>query len=461
MTKILIVLPYSGRDFGGGLAVFNAALTKALKVQGHDVKLLTLELPEKCSPKAEEHGGATLLHIPNATTKAMSDPGGAAGEKDRNTLYDLFNKPEVVCAPSVKELFGAWVPEVIIGHSRFSGPAAIHLKDTFFKSAKVAYFVHSIPVEGSVLAGYEAYEENIDAKVAQAKVKLEQEWMPRADVVVPVGPLIGAGVRYYMPKGHLPAIHECIGGVDVEPTPVPYAASPTLKLLFLGRASAPIKGLEDLLLAALKLRLHDITIDIRYWDDRAYSHGKVTSENVQHFVDGVLGKPETRVIRVNILGKTNDVMAEVKKYHAILMPSYIEHFGLVPFDALACGVPVLANELSGAGMFLSDEAIFGKDGGVFVVKDFDPRLSRPLKPADFLGPVARDAFDHRPQAWADAIENLKTNLQTRFTQANNCYGILKGYKWEHCARAVVAAVLQARPGRFTVQGRDGTLLEKK
>jgi glycosyltransferase involved in cell wall biosynthesis len=463
VKKILIVLPYSGRNFGGGLAVFNAALTKALKAEGHDVKLLTMELKTECSPQPEEHGGATLLQIKNSQTKAMTDPGGAAGEKDRTMLYDLFNNKNIVCDPAVKELLGTtWVPDIITGHSRFSGPAAIHLKKTWFNSAKVAYFVHSIPVEGSVLAGYKAYEENINTEVAKAKVKQEQEWMPQADVIVPVGPFIGAGVRYYMPKGANPAIHECIGGVDVEPTAVSYTAPNTaLNLLFLGRASAPIKGLEDLLLAALELRQHDIRIDIRYWDDREYSKGKVGSEDVQKFVDGLLGKKEERKIEVNILGKTNDVKGEVKKYHAILMPSYIEHFGLVPFDALACGVPVLANEISGAGMFLSNKDIFGEDGEVFVVKDFDDRLPRPLKPADFLGLVARDAFDKRPEAWANAITNLQTHLQTRFTQAKNCYEILKDYKWEHCAKAVVTAALESQPGRATVQGRTGVLIKKK
>ncbi|MFL5346133.1 MAG: glycosyltransferase [Hyalangium sp.] len=463
MKKILIVLPYSGRNFGGGLAVFNAALTKALKGEGHDVKLLTLELKPAFSPQSEEHGGAALLQIKNHQTQAMSDPGGAAGEKDRTTLYALLNDQSVVCDPAVKALLGdTWVPDVIIGHSRFSGPAAIHLKKTWFHSAKVAYFVHSIPVEGSVLAGYEAYEENINTEVAKDKVKQEQDWMPLADVIIPVGPFIGAGVRYYMPKGANPAIHECIGGVDVEQTPVAYTApNPTLKLLFLGRASAPIKGLEDLLLAALKLRASDICIDIRYWDDRVYSRGKVSSDDVQHFVNGMLGNDSARKIKVNILGKTNDVSGEVKKYHAILMPSYIEHFGLVPFDALACGVPVLANEISGAGMFLSNKDIFGGDGEVFVVKDFDHRLSRPLKPADFLGVVARDAFDKRPEAWAEAIINLQTHLQARFGQARQCYEILKGYQWAHCAKAVVAAAIESHPGRATVQGRAGALIEKK
>lgn len=461
MANILMVLPYSGRKFGGGLAVFNAALTKALMEEGHDVRLLTMELPAPCAPGGEEHGNARILCIENEVTRQMRDPGGAAGEDERALLYKLINSKQVLLDPKVHALVreDGWSPQVIVGHSRFSGPAAIKLKQAWFPEAKAAYFVHSIPVEGSVLSGYEAYEERITSEVAERKFQKEKKWMPQADLVVAVGPLILAGVTMILQQANARVpVHECIGGVEMGADPVDFVPPyPTVKLLFLGRASAPIKGLEDLVLAALKLRVRNICIDVRYWDDRTYSAERtVRRADVQAWVDGVLGPMRDRNIRVNILDKTTEVSEEVRAHHALLMPSYIEHFGLVPFDALAHGVPVLVNEISGAGLFLGDERRFGQFGPPCVVRDFAPDKARPLRPADFLGDVARDAFDERPDAWARAIADLADHLEQRYKGARKILKVLKGYSWQDCARAFVTASLASR--QVTVQGGGGEVI---
>jgi glycogen synthase len=165
MSRILAVLPYSRRTFGGGLAVFSAQLPKALAQEEYDVRLLTMELPAKCSPDPDEHKGVKILTIKNEESKAMVGPGSAAGEMDRSRLYELINSEQVLLSDDVKTLIteGRWSPDIIVGHSRFSGLAAILLKQKQFKQAKAAYFIHSIPVEGTVLKGYEAYLKTIQA----------------------------------------------------------------------------------------------------------------------------------------------------------------------------------------------------------------------------------------------------------------------------------------------------------
>jgi glycosyltransferase involved in cell wall biosynthesis len=463
MANILIVLPYSGRRFGGGVAVFNAEITKALKLENHDVKLLTMRLPDKLNPLSDEHGNAELLYIENDRTLQMVDPGGASGDEDRNLLYKLFNSEEVLLSEAVRTTIqaGAWSPDIIIGHSRFSGPAAILLREKWFKKAKAVYFVHSIPVEGSVLKGYEAYEEPITSEVALQKFEMEKAWMPRANLVVAVGPLIRAGVAMILQQAKSSVrVHECIGGVDTDLEPVKYEPKKTVDLLFLGRASAPIKGLEDLLLAALKLKDEDICIDVRYWDDRTYAADRtVNRQNVQEWVDGLLGDESKRHIRVNIKEKTTNVRDEVRTHHGLLMPSYIEHFGLVPFDALGHGIPVLVNEISGAGMFLGDETRFGKYGPPCVVMDFDLRLKRPLQPANFLVNVAKDAFDNRPDAWAKAIHEFAQNVPARFAGAHEIHRILKGFSWRDCAQGIIAGAAEDGDSLITVQGGNGTILK--
>jgi hypothetical protein len=470
MAKILIVLPYSGRGFGGGLAVFNADITKAF-AEKHDVRLLTMGFGDpRVQPLQADHGNAKLLYIKNSDVAAMQVQGAGIGESDRNKLYDLFNDDELLLRDNIKQLIEGgekWTPQVIVGHSRFSGPAAISIRDTWYKDAKALYFMHSFPVEGSVLSGYEAYEESSSAAVAKKKFDTEKMWMPKADLVVAVGPLIRNGVQLILGQDKIVPIHECIGGVKVADTPVPfdqlaYQKAGVTNFLFLGRANAPIKGLDDIIMAAVALRTLPITITIRYWSDNTYLSGPVTKDDVQAYVNGALNtKDPACKIRVTIAGKTEDPAAEVRKYHGLLMPSYIEHFGLVPFDALGEGVPVLVNEISGIGMFLADTARFGHFGPPCVVEDFTAP-QRPLQPADYLQNVAKTAFDNRPVAWADAIRKYMQEVPERFVGALTIYNVLKGYSWADCAQGVMAAVAKQTSGKkpiVTVQRENGDIAE--
>jgi glycosyltransferase involved in cell wall biosynthesis len=346
------------------------------------------------------------------------------------------------------------------------------LKKTYFPEAKVEYFLHSYPVEGAILTGYNAYRESIDTHLAQTKLAREKEWMQQSDVVVPVGAFLRAGALKLL-GGAKVRVHECIGGTEVDGALVTYTApGDTATLLFNGRANAPIKGLEDILLAAAMLRddetwrtpFKKIQINVRYWGDKTYRDGSTVDIGyVQSFANGIV-KPDDpqahRPVTVTIKGGTPDIMAEVRGSHAVMMPSYIEHFGLVPIEALGVGVPVLVNEVSGAGMFLGDPKRFGTLGQECVVHDFHKRIS-PSAPDDFLEPrnIPRDAFDNRPHAWANAIKALLDTLAHRFEGAHSIGTVLReSYLWTHCAKGVVdAAGIAYAKSPVTQQGPKGVI----
>lgn len=475
MSKILIVLPFSGRAFGGGLAVFNQEFTKALRANGHEVKLLTLTLTDtsreaNITARSDDHGGATIISLNDAPI-VLKNPRGIDAE--RESLYQLINHPDHLFANKaalLEKIQGSgheWVPDIVIGHSRFSGPAAILLKTQCFGEARTIYFLHSYPVEGTILTGYNVYNEPIDTISAARKIEKEGEWMKRSDVVVPVGAFLRAGVMKLL-GGASVRVHECIGGTDATERPARFTdpGTGTRKLLFNGRANAPIKGLEDILLAAQKLRDDEacppIELHVRFWETKAFYEGKqVNVESVQSFADGVVllnGKPGKVTVKVG--GSTPQIMDEVRSSHGVLMPSYIEHFGLVPVEALGVDVPVLVNEISGAGMFLADRKRFGEAGARCVVHDFYKRVS-PTRPDDFLEPskVPETAFDARPVAWAKAIKALVTDLPSRFAEAHTLGETLRhGYTWQHCAAAVVlATAVPYGKCAVTQQGPDGVL----
>ena len=478
MAKILIILPYSGAQFTGGLAVVNEQLTKAL-AEKHDVKLLTCELPPRAMATREGHGRAELLVIPSQVTSKMKDPGGRDGDEERKVLYQLINSEEVILGKDVAQLLGDWQPEVILGHSRFSGPAAIKLKQKRFNNAKVGYFLHSYPpVEGLLLSGYEAFEEAVNAQSAEAKLNEEKEWIGQADVVLAVGPMMRWGATLMLDSlgRKQPRVHEVIPGImpaDTCKTKVPIEIGKEVTFLLCGRASAPVKGFQDMVIAALQLRNADreevrklkvgVHIKVRGMSTAKYGERQeriVTSETVQKWTDGVFGDQcKDDRVRIEVLESVpqDKIMAEYQSAHGVLTAAYLEHFGLVPFEALGCGRPVLVSEMSGSGQFLKSR--FPELGGPCVVEDFTFPGQRPFT-STVLKRFSRDAFDARPDAWERAIFDLANNIEARIAAAGKLMEQLAdNYTISHFAVSVLAAFQPQWDGKITRQMAGGEVQE--
>lgn len=496
--KILIVLPYSGAQFTGGLAVVNEQLTKALAAD-HKVKLLIYELEDSAMPTPQGHGEAEILVIKSNETKAMKNPGGKDGGEHRKRLYELINSPDVILGQEVKELLNGWKPDYILGHSRFSGPAAILLRDNLFKDAKVGYFFHSYPpVEGMLLRGYEAFEEKVDINSAQQKLDEEAGWIYDADVVLAMGPLMRWGATLMLESKGVknPRVHEVISGVTADKQKLPKVnekeevtevtpdeqklpkvnEKEEVTLILSGRASAPVKGFQDIVVAALQLRnaapeamklekhvcikvlgMNETTFP-PYTDHQQLEPKQrtVSAQTVQEWVDGLFGeRKDGDAVRIQVLPMVpqNKVMEAYRSAHGVLSAAYLEHFGLVPFEALSCRRPVLVSELSGSGQFLMSR--YGDLGKECVVQDFAPNYPRPLTNA-VLKSIASDAFDNRPNAWQNAIRDLVNNIQMRIENADKLADkLMKEYTIENFAQSVVAAFDNEWDGKITWQIADG------
>lgn len=111
-----------------------------------------------------------------------------------------------------------------------------------------------------------------------------------------------------------------------------YCESPTQSLAWMGRIS-PEKGLEDAIAAAqqtqMPLKIMGKLEDHNYWD-----HLQQTFPNAPIDYRGFLN--------------TQTLQATLRTCQALLMtPKWIEAFGLVAIEALACGVPVIAYRRGG------------------------------------------------------------------------------------------------------------------
>ncbi len=374
--------------------MFNQEITEALG-RNNDVTLLTADR------NTIAHTGAKMVSIDTPEGVEKRDALAEAAARDPRTygLADPQHEPY----------------DLIIGHSRFSGPAAVALRERWYPTARVAHFLHTSPERLDGLKG--------QPEKGVAKAGIERAVMKEADLVVGVGPLLTEEARRLSSQGggRVPGSHELVPGTKIDDLVQHAGPKERLNLLVMGRTDDPIKGVDDALAAVKKLRDDglDVHLTIRGADPDLL-------EEIQAETQQLAGGPEG----VTVLPFSKD-MAElrndVRNADAVIMPSRHEGFGLVATEAAGHGVPILVNEESGAARFLSDP------------QRIPPEIGRPC--------VVPEPQDHRmrPQAWADSVRRLKDELPQRQRNAVQLREELKGYSWDHATQALTDAAMRTTP----------------
>ncbi|MEV4437876.1 glycosyltransferase family 4 protein [Streptomyces sp. NPDC049577] len=423
--RILVVSDLSGMG-EGGIPVFNQHLTEAL-ARHHDVTLFTAK------PDTAPHEGVQLRTTPERPGKEVEFRDWLkhhAGQDPRSLgLPDPQSRPF----------------DLIIGHSRFSGPAAVELRDRWYPDARVAHFLHTSP-ERLPLFTLPNDPDLAQAK-AQRDAKAERMVMERADVAVGVGPLLAAEAERLASSGrHVPSSHQLVPGVKVEALAQHRPVDGKLNLLVMGRTDDPLKGVDDALLAvkALNERNIEVHLTIRGAKPEQLQRATELAQNLGGAAN-VTVKPFTN--------DNEELKRDIVAADAVIMPSKHEGFGLVATEAAGHGIPVLVNQESGAAQFLGDKArIDPAIGQLCIVPEPDnPR--------------------QRPATWFKAIKELKADLPQRRENAKALREALKAYSWDHAGQCLVEAAMKTTPKTrhgqagpavqqrvATVQGPNGTLL---
>lgn len=138
-------------------------------------------------------------------------------------------------------------------------------------------------------------------------------------------------------------------GIDL--TPYQYCAKPDNYLAWFGRIS-PEKGVEDAIQASIlskrHLKIMGIIQDEAYWKKILENH------------------PEAYIDYLGFLN-TQELQKIVRKAQAVFVtPKWIEAFGNVAIEAMACGTPVIAYKRGG----LVESVVEGKTG--FLVEKMNP-----------------------------------------------------------------------------------------
>jgi glycosyltransferase involved in cell wall biosynthesis len=500
--RVLVVSDESGLGLGG-VPVFNMEIVKGLAAS-YDVTMLTVEQKKSYDPakKAAQHGDAKLVNVPRSKRT-----------EGRDALVKLVRRPaERHGLPAEPDAF-----DVIIGHSRFSGPGAQAIREAWYPKARLVNFLHTSPVRLDTIKG--------QPEKGGKKAAIERTVMREADLVAGVGPLLAAEAeRLSRQILRAPAVHELVPGTEeaepVEPSlwnKTKYAAHlpRKLKLLLPGRAADEIKGVEAAIKAVgllrkpkseggryeLDVRLtvrgapsaprpaesdsegSDSDSSVRSWETQPPS--ETESEKAKRLEEAKAKRAKDRaaaraeqqaqydkwnrlVEQYGAGGVTlepftknpEDLKADREKTHALIMPSLHEGFGLVATEATSQGIPILVNGESGAAEFLKRF----KDLAAPMIVD------KPFNVDKESGKEVEGGADARAEAWAAAIARLHQELPDRRKKADRLRRILSEYTWEHAAQGLMVAVqatAMSEPegpaqmrhgfGAITEQGPAGTV----
>jgi glycosyltransferase involved in cell wall biosynthesis len=344
----------------GGVATVNRELSIALAELGHDV---TARVATKTGE--DPHG---LVAI-----RAVIPPEGVT---DRDALaLQPQDLPEQV--------------DVIIGHSRFSGPAAQRLRDQRYPDATLVHVVHTNVEELDRLRHL--------PEEAHRHFVTERNLIDRADVIVGVGPVLYAEAAHMARMSvHPKVVHEYIPGtpagmpaVNANPTSATY-------LYLVGRTDDPLKGAETAARAVKILR------NERGYDVRLKTRGTKHTGERRVIEEAELRKAAGGSVVRTLPYSTDpaELAADLRGADIVVMPSTCEGWGLVAGEAVGHGVPVVVSADSGFGRFLNDPRRVPPELGRHTTVGLTNGEITPRGLADALEPLVRDRDHHRSLALA-------------------------------------------------------------
>lgn len=369
----------------GGQNVHVAALASALADRGHEIVVYTrrdsVELPERTPVRA----GVTVEHLD-------------AGPPEPMPKDDLLRfVPEL--AADLAPRLAAFEPSVVHGHFWMSGLAIIAA--TRELDAPLLQTFHALGTVKRRLQGVadtspEARIEH-ERTVAQTVDRIIASCTDEARELVALGTsfsridVVPSGVdcTWFVPEG-------------------PVAPRAQLhRLVVVGRL-VPRKGVDDAI-AALRW-LPDTELMIAGGPDAAEVLHDSEAVRLQDFAHS-----QGVAHRVHLLGQVphTELPALLRSADLVVCLPWYEPFGIVPLEAMACGVPVVGTAVGG----LLDTVIDGVTGALL-----PPRLPRAA--ADAIGDLLADDDRRRAMGAAGRERALK-------------------FTWAHAARATERTYLRA------------------
>lgn len=397
----------------GGVSTFNRELAIAVaQLSGTEVWCVVPEHPSQDDIKGATAAGVGLLM-----------PGLCPGIPRTNSLARLLAHirhaypPDGPPVDSDDDQIASTDFAAIVGHGRWTGPAALQLARRHNIPVTVQ-FVHVDPAiefdkDRSAPAGHR-YDENNSVDLALCEA---------AAVRFGVGPRLAAVFR------HRIDVEEMLPGFRVGNEP--RTGKPRHALLVGRMEDAGLKGLHYALYAMQILATPgslETVLELRGADDEAKTNAEVNRllsriRQQQQFLDHNRLVPRVTPFTTD----AEHIDASYQRASVVLMPSTQEGFGLVALEALERGRPVVASNKSGFAMLVRRCAPELADKFIYESERIIPEdISRVGRVADRISERVGAFFDD-PGGTAEAV----AALQDKLTDACS---------WERSATQLVHAI---------------------
>ncbi len=399
----IALLTYRGNMFCGGQGIYAAYLAREWKRAGHDVHVFA------GPPLPELAPGIPLHVIPNDNVFAQDHPDWFDPEKPFSLL-----KPLSLWELGVSR-FGVFPEMQTFGLRlllRWRRIQERHRFDVVFDNQCLSWGLLGIRAMGVPVVSVIHHPLHIDREADFSidprlvkKVKrtlyfplfMQQHVAPRLDRIVTVSEASRAEIERYfgIPQKDVPVVYN---GTDTEIfRPVPGVDVET-DLLFVGRTEDRKKGIGTML-EALTLLPDDVTLKIV--DGRIPEDGLVP-RLMRRF--GI----ENRVTIVDRMLTVEELVEQYSTARIALVPSFFEGFGFPASEAMACGLPVVANA---AGALPEVVGTDGEAGRLVPPRDA-PAMAKAIGEilaspgrAEAMGRAARARVERCFQ-WSDAAAGL-------------------------------------------------------
>ncbi len=325
----------------GGQNVHVAELSLALSQRGHEVTVYTRRDDPALPQRVRSAPGLEIVHIDAGPPRAVP--------KDRLLPF----MPDL--AAGIVEDWGARPPEVVHGHFWMSGLAALDAAARVRAAGHRVAVIQTFHALGTVKRRHQGGEDTSPAD----RIRLETLVGQGVDRVIAtcsdeVFELKALGV-----PGNRVSIAPC--GVDLElftPTGPAQARGQRHRIVSVGRL-VPRKGM-DLVIRALRILRDgghdDVELVLVGGPGNAARLEEDPEAQRLKALAAELGLAD-RVVLAGQVGR-EDMPAMLRSADVVVCAPWYEPFGIVPLEAMACGVPVVTAAVGG----LVDTVVDGRTG---------------------------------------------------------------------------------------------------
>jgi glycosyltransferase involved in cell wall biosynthesis len=399
----IALLTYRGNMYCGGQGIYAAHMAREWKRAGHDVHVFA------GPPLPELDDGIPLHTIHNDNVFGREHP----------EFYDPQRPFSLLRPLSLWELavsrFGVFPEMQTFGLRllmRWREIQRRHRFDVVFDNQSLSWGLLGLRASGVPVVSVIHHPLHIDREADFAidrrlvkKIKrtlyfplfMQQQVAPRLDRIVTVSEASRAEIERYfgIPQKQIPVVYngtDCELFRPIEGMPV------ETDLLFVGRTEDRKKGIGTMLEALTMLPEH---VRLKVVDGRVPDDG-LLPRLVRRF--GL----EDRVVLLKRMLTTQELVAQYSTARVALVPSFFEGFGFPASEAMACGLPVVANA---AGAL---PEVVGTDGrsGILVPPRNAPAMADAIRHilaepgrAESMGRSARRRIE-RVFRWSDAAAGL-------------------------------------------------------